>query len=136
MDEVLSATQRRCPIELSVAAALPKANADEGLLGHIFTNLLSNAVKYSECGAAVQLNVACEAAEAVCFVRDQGIGISEDDQARLFTAFHRGDNVGIRSGTGLGLVLVKRCVELHHGKMQLQSALAKGTTVTVRLPVF
>ncbi len=136
VDEVLSATQRRCPIEISVSSALPNANADERLLGHIFTNLLSNAIKYSESGAPVRFSVAREGADAVCSILDHGIGISDDDQARIFTAFHRGDNVGNRSGTGLGLVLVKRCVELHHGKMQLQSALTKGTTVTVRLPVF
>jgi PAS domain S-box-containing protein len=136
VDEVLSSTQRHCAIELSVASALPAAHADESLLGHIFTNLLSNAVKYSDNGAPVRLGIRREGAQAVCVVRDEGIGISEHDQARLFTAFHRGENVGNRSGTGLGLVLVKRCVELHRGRMELRSALAEGTTVTVRLPVF
>jgi PAS domain S-box-containing protein len=136
VDEVLSATQRRCAIELSVAFALPRADADERLLGHIFTNLLSNAIKYSENGASVQFNVYRQGVDAVCVICDGGIGIAEIDQTRLFTAFHRGANVGNRSGTGLGLVLVKRCVELHRGQVQLRSALAKGTTVTIRLPVF
>ncbi|HXJ57381.1 MAG TPA: PAS domain S-box protein, partial [Verrucomicrobiae bacterium] len=136
VDEVSSATQRRCSIALSVAPALPPAQADERLLGHIFTNLLSNAVKYSEGGASVQVDVCRRGLQAVCVIRDQGIGISEDDQARLFTAFHRGANVGSRSGTGLGLVLVKRCVELHGGHVQIRSVLAQGTTVTLRLPVF
>jgi len=136
VDEVLSATQRQCPIELSVTPELPAGNADERLLGHIFTNLLSNAVKYSDNGAPVRFGVTREGSHVVCVVRDEGIGISEEDQERLFTAFHRGENVGNRSGTGLGLVLVKRCVELHHGRMQLRSKLAKGTTVTVRLPFF
>jgi len=54
----------------------------------------------------------------------------------LFKAFHRGDNVGTRPGTGLGLLMVKRCVELHRGSVQLVSKLGEGTTVTVRLPVF
>ena len=72
----------------------------------------------------------------ICTVRDRGIGISEEDQARLFTAFNRGSNVGSRSGTGLGLVIVKRCLELHRGQIQIQSALGRGTTVTVKLPVF
>ena len=74
--------------------------------------------------------------DAVCTVRDQGIGISEEDQKHLFKAFHRGGNVGTRPGTGLGLLVVKRCVELHRGNMQLVSKLGEGTTVTVRLPVF
>ena len=136
VDEFHSATHRRCSIQLSVASALPKADADEQLLGHIFTNLLSNAVKYSEAGASVQFKVGREDANACCIIRDEGIGISEDDQNKLFTAFYRGANVGSRSGTGLGLVLVKRCVELHHGQVRIQSAIAKGTTVTIRLPVF
>ena len=68
--------------------------------------------------------------------RDQGIGISEEDQQQLFKAFHRGGNVGARPGTGLGLLLVKRCADLHGGELQLNSTVGQGTTVTVRLPVF
>jgi signal transduction histidine kinase len=136
VDEVLSATNRRCVIELSLTAVLPEAKADERLLGHIFTNLLSNAVKYSETGETVHFAVERHGTDAVCIVRDHGIGIDADDQQQLFKAFHRGSNVGTRPGTGLGLLVVKRCVELHRGKVQLVSELGKGTTVTVRLPVF
>jgi PAS domain S-box-containing protein len=136
VDEVLSATSHRCPIELSLASALPPAHTDERLLQHILTNLLSNAVKYSEPGACVRFAVERDSAEAVSVIRDEGIGISEDDQQMLFAAFHRGANVGSRAGTGLGLLLVKRCVELHRGKVQIESKVGHGTTVTVRLPVF
>jgi PAS domain S-box-containing protein len=136
VDEVLSATSRRCPIEVSLASALPQARADERLLQHILTNLLSNAVKYSDPQACVRFAVERDAAEALFVIRDEGIGISEDDQQLLFTAFHRGANVGSRAGTGLGLLLVKRCVELHRGEVQIQSKVGHGTTVTVRLPVF
>ena len=136
VDEVLSATNRRCIIELSLTAVLPEAKADERLLGHIFTNLLSNAVKYSEPGATVHFAVERHGADAVCVVRDQGIGIDVEEQQELFKAFHRGSNVGTRPGTGLGLLVVKRCVELHRGNVQLVSELGEGTTVTVKLPVF
>jgi signal transduction histidine kinase len=136
VDEVLSATSRRCPIELSLAVALPQARADERLLTHILTNLLSNAVKYSEPGVCVRFAVERDSAEAVWIIHDEGIGISEDDQQMLFTAFHRGANVGCRAGTGLGLLLVKRCVELHHGKVKIESKVGCGTKVTFRLPVF
>ena len=74
--------------------------------------------------------------DAVCRIRDQGIGISPDDQQKLFNAFQRGDNVGDRPGTGLGLVLVKRCLELHGGQVGIESQVGQGTTVTVRFPVF
>jgi PAS domain S-box-containing protein len=136
LDEVLSATNRRCPIELVLGPASTQAQADERLLAHIFTNLLSNAVKYSEPGTAVRFTVEQDGSDAVCTVRDEGIGISEKDQQHLFKAFHRGSNVGARPGTGLGLLLVKRCAELHGGKVHLNSRVGEGTTVTVRLPVF
>ena len=64
------------------------------------------------------------------------IGISENDQQQLFEAFHRGANVGTRPGTGLGLLLVKRCVALHRGSVELTSKINEGTTVIVRLPIF
>src|SRR5262249_11776726 len=133
--EVNSATDKRCPIELMLDSESLKACADSSLLEHIFTNLLSNAVKYSEPGATVRFNVRREGAEAVCVVSDQGIGIPDADQTSIFRAFQRGGNVGDRPGTGLGLMLVKRCVELHGGKVKIDSKLARGTTVIVRLPV-
>jgi PAS domain S-box-containing protein len=136
VDEVLSATHRRCPIELSLASALPPAHADERLLTHILNNLLSNAVKYSEPGVCVRFAVERATDEVVCVIRDEGIGISEDDQQMLFTTFHRGANVGSRAGTGLGLVVVKRCVELHRGQVQIRSSLGKGTAVTITVPAF
>jgi signal transduction histidine kinase len=136
VDEVLSATNRRCVIELSLNSVPAEAEADERLLGHIFTNLLSNAVKYSEPGATVRFVVERDGRDAVCVVRDRGIGISEADQQQLFKAFHRGENVGTRAGTGLGLLLVKRCAELHGGTVRVESRIGEGTTVTVKLPVF
>jgi len=136
VDEVLSATNRRCLIELACHSGLPQARGDEHLLGHIFTNLLTNAAKYSEEGATVSFALKRDGSDAVCVIRDRGIGISESDQQGLFTAFHRGSNVGSRPGTGLGLLLVKRCAELHHGAVTLESKIGLGTTVTVRLPLF
>ncbi len=136
VDEVLSATNRRCPIELSLNSIPLEAQVDERLLGHIFTNLLSNAVKYSAPGTKVHFLVARNESEAVCVIRDQGIGIPEEDQQQLFKAFHRGSNVGTRPGTGLGLLLVKRCADLHGGKVQVESKLGEGTTVTLRLLAF
>jgi PAS domain S-box-containing protein len=136
VDEVRSATNRRCVIELSLNQLLQETQADERLLGHIFTNLLSNAVKYSEPGATVHFTVEQDGRDAVCIVRDSGIGISEEDQQQLFKAFHRGSNVGARPGTGLGLLLVKRCADLHGGTVQVKSQVGEGTTVTLRFPAF
>jgi len=69
-------------------------------------------------------------------VCDQGIGIPESDVEQLFQTFHRGSNVGERPGSGLGLVIVRRCVELHDGSISLVSPAGAGTMVTVRLPLF
>jgi PAS domain S-box-containing protein len=135
MDEVLSATNRRCPIELSLAEPPGAIQADELLLHHILKNLLTNGVKYSDPGGAVRLEIAFVGKEIVCAIRDQGIGIPETDREWLFSAFHRGQNVADRPGTGLGLVIVKRCVELHGGKINVESQFGKGTVVTVRLPL-
>jgi PAS domain S-box-containing protein len=136
VDEVLSATKRRCPIELSLAEWSPKVQTDERLLRHIFTNVLTNAVKYSEAGRPVQFEIVRAGADIVCTIRDRGIGIPEADREWLFNAFHRGCNVGDRPGTGLGLVIVKRCVDLHGGKIKVDSKMGEGTSVTVRLPIF
>jgi PAS domain S-box-containing protein len=134
-EEILSATNRRCPIELSFGEMPVEIQADERLLQHIFTNLLTNAVKYSDPGRPVRFEIGCAGAEIVCVIRDQGIGIPEADREWLFNAFHRGRNVADRPGTGLGLVIVKRCVDLHGGKIKVESKSGEGTAVTVRLPM-
>jgi len=84
----------------------------------------------------VRFEIARAGTEMVCTIRDQGIGIPEADREWLFNAFHRGHNVADRPGTGLGLVIVKRCVDLHRGKILVESKVGKGTTITVRLPMF
>jgi PAS domain S-box-containing protein len=135
VDEVLSATDRRCPIELSLAEIPAEFKADERLLQHIFTNLLTNAVKYSDIGRVVRFELGRDEREIVCDIRDQGIGIPDADREWLFNAFHRGHNVSDRPGTGLGLVIVKRCVDLLGGSIKVESKLGEGTIMTVRLPI-
>jgi PAS domain S-box-containing protein len=135
VEEVLSATHRRCPIEVSLSEMPAEIQVDERLLRHIFTNLLTNAIKYSHVDRVVRFEIGCAEAELVCAIRDRGIGIPEGDREWLFTAFHRGHNVNDRPGTGLGLVIVKRCVDLHGGKINVESKLGEGTSVTVRLPI-
>jgi signal transduction histidine kinase len=111
VDEVLSATNDRCPIDLLFGEMPSEIQADKRLLQHIFTNLLTNGVKYSDAGRTVRLEIGRDGADIVCAIRDNGIGIPEADREWLFNAFHRGHNVGDRPGTGLGLVIVKRCVD-------------------------
>ena len=136
VDEVTSATRAQCPITLNLQDLPETARCDEGLLRHIFNNLLSNAVKYSPPGSTVELTVRREGAEAIFTVRDHGAGIAPEDQAKLFQPFVRGRNVSGTQGTGLGLVIVQRCVSLHGGTLHLTSTPNLGTTISVRLPLF
>ena len=135
VNEVSSAVNPQRAIELSFAEMPAEIQADERLLQHIFTNLLTNAIKYSDAGRTIGFEIRCIGAEMVCTIRDQGIGIPEADQEWLFSAFHRGQNVADRPGTGLGLVIVKRCVDLHCGKIKLESKPGEGTIVTLTLPI-
>jgi signal transduction histidine kinase len=134
--ELQSATENRCPVALSLPAEAVHAVADERLLHHIFANLLSNAVKYSTAGSPVELSIERDGEMAVCRIRDAGIGIPPADRERIFQAFHRGRNTGHLPGSGLGLTIVQRCVEVHRGRLSVQSEVGRGTTVTVRLPLF
>lgn len=136
VDEQLSATHRRCPLVLTFDNVDAPAAGDEGLLRHILTNLLSNAVKYSPAGAAVHFTVRHEREDAVFEIRDQGIGIPAEDQPRLFEPFHRARNVGEIPGTGLGLVIVKRCVDLHGASIAVDSEAGRGTTFVVKVRMF
>jgi PAS domain S-box-containing protein len=109
-------------------------NLDEKLLRHILTNLLSNAVKYSPSGSTVSLQLTERDSDTLIEVVDQGIGIPLEDQVHLFESFHRASNVGTRQGTGLGLVIVKKAVELHGGTISIESKQDVGTKISVRLP--
>lgn len=135
-DEMVSATNNKCPIEYIVENDISGAVGDEAILRHIFSNLLSNAVKYSPAGSPVQFRVYRKGANAIFTIKDSGIGIPKADQTKLFEAFHRAGNVGEREGTGLGLLIVKRCVELHGGTIDFHSEEGKGTLFTVTLPLF
>jgi len=107
---------------------------DEKLLRHILINLLSNAIKYSPTSSNVSLNLNIDAEEVIFQVRDRGIGIPQSEREQLFQSFYRASNVGTISGTGLGLAIVKRAVDLHYGKIAVESEVGVGTTFVVSLP--
>lgn len=135
-DESASATHLKCPVHVRAEGDLAGALADESLVRHILGNLIANAVKYSPAGTPVDLAIRREGEAAVIEVRDRGIGIPEADLPQLFQAFSRASNVGDIPGSGLGLVIVKRCVELHGGSIAVKSRPGDGTEFTVCLPVF
>lgn len=106
---------------------------DKKLIRQVITNLLSNALKYSPPDSVVQVELACDE-DAVLRVRDEGIGIPDEDQKRLFEAFHRAANVGNIPGSGLGLAIAHQAVDLHGGTMTFESRVGDGTTFIVTLP--
>ncbi|MEZ0246238.1 MAG: PAS domain S-box protein [Methylophilaceae bacterium] len=108
---------------------------DQKLLRHILGNLISNAIKYSPQGGKVEFEAHCDPGQVRFRVSDQGIGIPVEDIPGLFETFRRARNVGNISGTGLGLAIVKKSVELHGGQIEVDSAVGRGTTFTISIPL-
>ena len=108
---------------------------DKNILHHILTNLLSNAIKYSPNGSKIGFEVLCETEQAIIKIKDRGIGISEVDRQRLFEPFFRGSNVDSIPGNGLGLSIVKNLVEIHGGKLEVESKVGIGTIFSLTLCV-
>lgn len=108
--------------------------SDPSLLRKILVNVLSNALKYSGETQTVHITAHCQQTTFQLTVRDEGIGISADDQKHLFERFFRARNATNFAGTGLGLHIVARYLELLGGTIELVSQLDKGTTVTLTFP--
>ncbi len=120
-------------VELSLEGQ-PEALLDKQLLRNILNNLLSNAIKYSDAGSEVQVEVACDE-EALRFsVTDQGIGIPQEEQVHLFERFFRAKNATNIQGTGLGLNILHKYVNLLHGQVGFHSVEGRGTVFTVHCP--
>jgi signal transduction histidine kinase len=115
---------------------VPAVEGEPALLARVLDNLLDNAAKYSEPDTTVELDVAPGDGGVTVTVRDHGIGIAPEDQARAFTPFFRSDRSRARDtgGVGLGLALSKRIVEAHGGRITLESRLGEGTTLRAWLP--
>ncbi len=131
-----AAARQRVHLELVGATTEVTAYGSTAELDRVVTNLLGNAVKFSPAGSTVTCGVGQYDGQVVLRCVDQGIGISPEDQQQLFTEFFRSTNPEALDipGTGLGLTIVKRIVERHHGRIEVESELGRGTTFTVRLP--
>ena len=107
--------------------------ADEKLLRTIIVNLLSNSIKYSPKGGNINLSIRKNGGIAIN-IKDEGIGISDEDQEKLFQPFFRGRNIENIPGTGLGLSILLRAVQLHKGDISFNSEIGKGTNFIIKLP--
>ncbi|HEY9826963.1 MAG TPA: HAMP domain-containing sensor histidine kinase, partial [Stenomitos sp.] len=134
IDEVKGNLNTAPFIKLHIEGSDNVALLDEKLLRAILINLLLNAAKYSPEESEIGLRVECSVGKTVFKVSDRGIGIPAADQQYLYDSFHRGENVGTLPGTGLGLAVVKKCLERHGGNIQVQSEVGVGTTFRVTIP--
>jgi len=116
--------------------SVPMVNADRQRLEQVLLNLLANAIKFSGEGSEIQLGLRKKGTKVVVEVKDNGPGISKKEQARLFTPYYRVEADRHRfPGSGLGLALSKQLVELHGGRMWVESELGKGSTFSFSLAV-
>ncbi len=131
------AAARHVWLEIEPSEELPLVEADEAKVKRVLYNLVSNAIKFTPEGGRVTMRARRAGAFVEISVEDTGIGISEEDQGRIFDMFSQVDGSRTRSheGTGVGLALSRRLVELHGGEIRVESELGKGSTFTFTLPV-
>ncbi len=120
-----------------VMGGLPEIMGDRDRLNQVLTNLVSNAIRYTPEGGTIEVRAYLVEGAVRVDVRDTGIGIAPEDLGRIFERFYRADHPLVQetSGTGLGLPIVKMFVEMHGGRVWVESELGKGSTFTFILPV-
>jgi PAS domain S-box-containing protein len=131
-----AAAEKHQILTLYMLPSVPMVNADKERVEQVLLNLLTNAIKFSRDGSKIQLGLRRAGNEVVVEVKDNGPGIPKEDQARLFIPYYRGEADRQRSpGSGLGLAVSKQLVELHGGRMWVESELGKGSTLSFSLAV-
>lgn len=112
-------------------------NADFDLLNQVWTNIISNSIKFSEQESWIRVQLEHEGNNAIVRISDTGIGISPEDQKRIFERFFKADRSHSRkyAGSGMGLAIVKKIVSLHQGEITVESTAGEGTTFIVVLPM-
>ncbi len=121
-------------VELALADAPVPVYADRTRIEQVVGNLLSNSIKYSPPGSRIGIGARCLDGTAELYVTDEGAGIKAEDRERIFEPFWRGDGVGKRSGTGLGLSVVRKIVVAHAGTITVESRPGEGSVFRVRVP--
>jgi signal transduction histidine kinase len=131
------ATRHAIKLERVIDDRLGDFTGDERKIKQILLNLLSNAVKFTPEGGRIRVEARLGDQSAIISVSDTGIGIAQEDQEAIFEEFRQagGSYAHKREGTGLGLTLTRRFVEMHGGKIWVESELGKGSTFTFTLPM-
>ncbi len=133
--ELLKSNAREKNIELNLTGYSVRLMSNRGMLIELIDNLVQNAIRYNVQNGKVLIAISKENGRAILSVKDTGIGIPKADQERVFERFYRVDKSRSREtgGTGLGLAIVKHIVELHDGKIELNSEVGKGTGIKIYL---
>jgi two-component system sensor histidine kinase KdpD len=138
LDEVLrdlkAATEGR-PVALELEPGLPQVEADGELIELAVRQLLDNALRYSPAGSAVMVRAWHEGDLIVVSVSDHGPGIPAGEQSRIFENFYRGSNVGVQSGTGMGLAIAREIARAHGGDLWLEHSSPEGSEFRLSLPM-
>jgi signal transduction histidine kinase len=131
-----AARRRQVALELRLPEAPVRIRHDPQRIGQVLANLLGNAIKFTPAGGSVVLSLEPHRDGARLEVRDTGVGIDASEIPRIFERFYRGSraNEARGSGSGLGLAIVKSIVDMHGGRIEVESRVGAGTTITVRLP--
>jgi signal transduction histidine kinase len=129
------ATRQGISVTIATDPSVSLMEGDERKVKQILFNLLSNAVKFTPGGGQVTLASSAADGQVEISVRDTGVGISAEDQERIFEEFYQVGASRTQEGTGLGLALTRRLVELHHGRLGVESEPGVGSTFTVTLPL-
>jgi signal transduction histidine kinase/putative methionine-R-sulfoxide reductase with GAF domain len=130
------ASKKNLALTTKIAPSLPAGHGDERRLAQVLLNLVGNAIKFTDKGE-VAIEASLSNGSFRVAVRDSGPGIAAADQAKIFEEFQQVDNTSTREkgGTGLGLAISKRIVEMHGGRISVESQIGKGSTFTIKLPV-
>jgi signal transduction histidine kinase len=130
------AAEKRLALKTALAPDLPVARGDERRISQVLLNLVGNAIKFTEAGE-VEIRATASDGLFTVSVSDTGPGIPEADRQKIFAEFQQGDGSSTRKkgGTGLGLSIAKRIVELHGGRIWVESTVGVGSTLCFTLPV-
>ncbi|MCB8928322.1 MAG: GAF domain-containing protein [Ardenticatenaceae bacterium] len=128
---------RHLDVETEIAPALPLVNADHARVTQILTNLLDNALNYTPDDGHITITATATHSYVHISVKDTGIGIAKENQEKIFDRFYRAEDADVQRvpGTGLGLAIVRSLIEMHGGRLKVESELGKGSTFTFNIPV-
>lgn len=139
MDDILQEAKladcKQCKVDYQYDLDEKEINSDPRLLKLIIANILSNACKYSPIKGQVHFRLAKESDRLKITVNDNGIGMSKNDVEQIFYRFFRGENVESIEGTGIGMSIMKRCLDALGGTVDVESELGKGSTFSLNIPV-